>query len=86
MLDRIINSDGFSERTAAGYIKTICSAVAYMHSLDLVHRDIKAQNMVFSEHGPDGVLQLIDFGDSKLIKDDGVYNEFGSFLLYVVTI
>lgn len=73
----------FSEAKASDYIKIILQAVAYMHELDIVHRDLKAQNMVFDKHGKDGVLQLIDFGDSKHVKENETYNEFVGTIHYV---
>ena len=35
----------------------------YMHSLDVVHRDLKAENFVFAAKGSP-VVKLIDFGYS----------------------
>eukprot|EP01084_Bolivina_argentea_P172560 298929_1 len=45
MLEKIIKMKSFSERKASQYIRTILLAVNYMHSLNIVHRDLKAQNM-----------------------------------------
>ena len=73
----------FCEKKASNYVRIILSAVNYMHSLNIVHRDIKAQNMVFDTHGSKGILQLIDFGDCKIIKDDKMYNEFVGTIHYV---
>lgn len=73
----------FSEQKASNYIRIILSAVNYMHSLNIVHRDIKAQNMVFDTHGSKGVLQLIDFGDCKIIQEDEIYHEFVGTIHYV---
>ena len=73
----------FSEQKASNYIRIILSAVNYMHSLNIVHRDIKAQNMVFDKHGSQGLLQLIDFGDCKIIQEDEIYNEFVGTIHYV---
>eukprot|EP01084_Bolivina_argentea_P172567 298948_1 len=43
MLDKIIKMKSFSEQKASQYIATILSAVNYMHNLNIVHRDLKAQ-------------------------------------------
>ena len=83
MLEKIIKMRSFSEQKASNYLRIILSAVNYMHSLNIVHRDIKAQNMVFDRQGIKGVLQLIDFGDCKIIKDDEIYNEFVGTIHYV---
>ena len=41
------------------FILQLLKAVAHVHSRDVVHADLKPQNMVVDEHG---VLRLIDFG------------------------
>ena len=84
MLDKIIKMKNFSEHQASEYIKVILNAVNYMHSLNIVHRDLKMQNMVFDELGSNGVLQLIDFGDSKVIRDKAVYESFVGTIHYVL--
>ena len=83
MLEKVITMKSFSEAKASNYIRIILSAVSYMHSLNIVHRDLKAQNMVFDKPGIDGKLQLIDFGDSKVVEDDVTYNEFVGTIHYV---
>ena len=41
------------------------SAVAYCHSKELCHRDLKLENFVFESKEPGAQLKLIDFGLSK---------------------
>ncbi|CAI5441237.1 unnamed protein product [Caenorhabditis angaria] len=54
-----------SEADAKPLFAQIVSAVAHMHSRSLVHRDIKAENVMFS--GP-GTVKLVDFGFSCLVQ------------------
>jgi serine/threonine protein kinase len=50
------------------YMYQLCRAVAYLHSLDIAHRDIKPQNILVD---PDTeVLKLCDFGSAKTIKSN----------------
>lgn len=49
----------FSEIELRGLIAPLCAGVAQMHSVGLVHRDIKPDNIVLR---PDGTPVLIDFG------------------------
>ena len=61
LFDAIEPRVGLSEFTVKLYLGQICSAVAYMHSKNLVHRDIKPENIVLSDE--EGLsVQLIDFG------------------------
>jgi len=60
----------FTEKDASNIIFSICSAVLYLHKLNIAHRDIKPENLIYSEPGEKGVLKLIDFGFAKRFDDD----------------
>lgn len=51
----------FPEAEAAHIFKKIVSAVAYMHGLNIVHRDLKLDNILINEQG-DNDIKIIDFG------------------------
>ncbi|PFH34443.1 AGC kinase [Besnoitia besnoiti] len=55
---------------AARYILQLCSAVEYIHSKGIIHRDIKAENVVVSR---DGNLKLIDFGTAVDLEHPEVH-------------
>ena len=40
-------------------------AVNYLHTMDVCHRDLKLENFIFTEKGPEGEIKMIDFGFSK---------------------
>ena len=54
-----------------------------MHSKQIVHRDMKASNIVLSHPGDDAVVKIIDFGDSEIVQDDRVYTDFVGTVHYV---
>lgn len=75
LFEKIQEENSFSEQQAAMYLEQILSALVYLHSKDIVHRDIKAENLLFENREPDSPLKLIDFGvstkyvDSKKMKE-----------------
>lgn len=54
-----------SEQEAKSFLKTILSAVDYLHRNNIVHRDIKAENILLNRYKQ---LKLIDFGFSLFCK------------------
>lgn len=55
-----------SEAQASQLIRQVVSAVAYMHSNKVIHRDIKLENILLAEKpGKDIKLKIIDFGLAK---------------------
>ena len=68
LFERIQNSHSFSEKQAAELMKQILSAVNYLHENEIVHRDLKAENLLFENQKPDSALKLIDFGVSTKFK------------------
>ncbi|MEN2496548.1 MAG: hypothetical protein MHMPM18_001052 [Marteilia pararefringens] len=51
------------EKVAAQLIDGVC----YMHSKEIIHRDIKSENLLIN---CDGVIKLCDFGLSKYLRND----------------
>lgn len=50
-LKRELNIEGsFSEQKAAWYIARIASAIQEMHNMGIIHRDIKAENILIGEN------------------------------------
>jgi serine/threonine protein kinase len=57
--------DPYTEEEAARIISSILSAVTYMHSMGVVHRDLKYENILFVNESPKADVKIIDFGLSK---------------------
>jgi len=57
----------FSEERVRFYAAEIISAIAHLHSLDIVYRDLKPENILLDR---DGHVVITDFGLSKEIKQD----------------
>lgn len=62
--------EGFQERTAVRVSRQVTSAILYMHSLSVAHRDVKPENfMLLDGRGiAETTIKVIDFGLSKRFK------------------
>lgn len=47
----------------------LCDALAYAHGRDVIHRDVKPENIVLSTDGP----VLVDFGIARAIAESGTH-------------
>ena len=65
----------YSEAQCARLVKQMLSAVRYIHSKSIVHRDLKLENFLFDSPGPDAELKMIDFGLSKHFKSGEYHHE-----------
>ncbi len=57
--------EGISEQDAVNYIQQIASALAEVHKVDILHRDLKPGNIMLRD---DGSIALIDFGLAKHMR------------------
>ncbi|GAX17299.1 hypothetical protein FisN_10Lh162 [Fistulifera solaris] len=57
--------DPYSEQEALKITRDLCSAVAYLHSRGIIHRDLKFENIMFTNTSKHADVKLIDFGLSK---------------------
>uniref|UniRef100_A0A7S3HEX0 non-specific serine/threonine protein kinase n=1 Tax=Spumella elongata TaxID=89044 RepID=A0A7S3HEX0_9STRA len=67
LMDRLMNQRGrfYREHLACKYIHSILTAVAYCHANNVVHRDLKLENILFETEKKDSELKIIDFGLSR---------------------
>ena len=61
LLDNIIKNGSLSEIDTAIYMEQILSAVFYMHSMNIVHRDLKLENMLL-DNANSHRIKIADFG------------------------
>lgn len=80
LLDRILAVGQMCESEASAVLRTIAAAVAYLHEHGVVHRDLKASNMIYaSMRQTPETLKLCDLGE--FIEQ----SLFGSFLLILIS-
>lgn len=58
----LVKDVGFSEPLARHYLAQVCEAVSYLRDARIVHRDLKAENVMISGAGS---CKLVDFGTAK---------------------
>ena len=66
LYERLSDKKRYSERDAAQVTRQMLEAIAYCHSHQICHRDLKLENFVYADASADANLKLIDFGFSKL--------------------
>lgn len=71
LFDKIVTAERFDEKTARRYFQQLIHAVSYCHDHHVVHRDLKAENLLLAN---DNTLRLCDFGLSRFTRD-GSFND-----------
>lgn len=79
MLDYIISHGRLRERVARKFARQIGSALEYCHKNNVVHRDLKIENILISQTGN---IKIIDFGLSNLYDPIGHLSTFCGSLYF----
>lgn len=58
----MVKEIGCSDRTGRHYLSQVLEAVMYLHDATIVHRDLKAENVLVDSRG---AMKLVDFGTAK---------------------
>lgn len=66
-ISRAIKTDSLSPLELAKSIIQIAEAMRYVHAMQIIHRDIKPQNILIAQ---DGLIRVSDFGISKLMTTE----------------
>jgi serine/threonine protein kinase len=65
---RLLDRKPFTEAQASHIMAQICSAVAYLHKNDIVHRDIDCGNILFVSEAENADVKLVDFGSATELE------------------
>lgn len=70
LFERVVDDDfTLTERDCILFMRQICEAVAYIHSQNIVHLDLKPENIMCTSRSCH-VIKLIDFGLARRLSSD----------------
>ena len=79
LLDYIIQNGLLSERKSIEFARTIGSVLLYLHKNNIVHRDLKIENIMI---GDNGELKMIDFGLSNFYDPQSLLKTYCGSLYF----
>ncbi|KAI8371470.1 kinase-like domain-containing protein [Radiomyces spectabilis] len=65
LFERLFERGKFSEKDAVGIIRSVLTGLEYLHAHNIVHRDMKPENLLFKNRDSDADLVICDFGIAK---------------------
>ena len=74
--------DGLNPKLIRSFVFQMCKAVHYLHINNMIHRDVKPENLLIDENMQ---LKLCDFGFARKITLDGNNNNVNAMTDYVAT-
>jgi calcium/calmodulin-dependent protein kinase I len=66
LYEHVIRRGYFTERDAAVILKDLVSGLHALHQHDILHLDIKPENILFETAEPDAKIKITDFGLSRI--------------------
>ena len=83
-LMRVIRARGtLDEPQAKGYLQQLALGLAHMRTRNLIHRDLKPQNLLLSSMAPTAVLKIADFGFARYMQQQDLAETLCGSPLYM---
>jgi predicted Ser/Thr protein kinase len=64
---------GLPIEEATEYARQACEALQYVHEQQIIHRDVKPQNLILSDNG----VVLVDFGIARMLDEEEISGTVG---------
>lgn len=65
IFNRLRSKGTYTELEAANIVFDLLLAIKYCHENEIIHRDIKLENVLYSNDSTDAKIKLVDFGLSR---------------------
>uniref|UniRef100_A0A8C5RGN1 Serine/threonine-protein kinase 17A n=2 Tax=Elapidae TaxID=8602 RepID=A0A8C5RGN1_LATLA len=62
--------DAFKEKDVKHLMRQILQGVSFLHQNNIVHLDLKPQNILLTYESPLGEIRIVDFGLSRIMKNN----------------
>ncbi|KAI9311521.1 kinase-like domain-containing protein [Dichotomocladium elegans] len=69
LFQQLLQKGSYTEKDASSLVRQMLEGLAYLHKLDIVHRDMKPENLLFDTKDDDAKLMITDFGLSRILKN-----------------
>lgn len=69
LYEHVVRRGRFTERDAAALARSLLSGIHALHSREILHLDIKPENILFESMRDDATIKITDFGLSKFFAD-----------------
>lgn len=80
LYEAIIKRKHFTEYDAACIMRDLIGALATLHDHNILHLDIKPENILYTSDGPDAKILLTDFGLSRVLDPDDQDEDFNQII------
>jgi serine/threonine protein kinase len=79
LFDRIVTKQYYNEKDARDLSIILLAAVKHCHEHGVVHRDIKAENLLLVSEKDDATIKLVDFGLSARATGVTLIGQYGTY-------
>ena len=79
LFNKITKKTHYSEKEACTLMKKLLSALDYLHSKGIMHRDLKLENLILKEANNDVDVKIVDFGLATILSsNDWLFKRCGT--------